>query len=189
MIYYNARVDYPTFIRGPSSFLFLILEEHFMMMKITHKIIHQTSDKAKRADRRRSHYNFHKSYGDPIQRFLNAVEPDSYLQPHKHENPDKTEIFLALKGRVLIVEFDDNGNITDHFVLDFQEGNIGVEIPPKTWHSFIALQEGSVLYEIKEGPYAEGKGMVFAQWAPEEGSREAREFNEKILRELKLVEP
>ena len=157
------------------------------MMKITDEIINETSDRAKRSERKRCNYNFHKSYSDPIQRFLNAVEPNSYLRPHKHEQPDKTEIFLSLKGRVLILEFDDNGGITDHFILDPREGKMGVEIPPRTWHSFIALQEGSVLYEIKEGPFVPGAGMIFAEWAPEEGTKAARQFNEKILKELKLV--
>ena len=123
-------------------------EEHETMMKITDAIISEASEKAKSSGRKRCNYNFHKSYSDPIQRFLNAVEPNSYLRPHKHEDPDKTEIFLSLKGRVLILEFDDKGSITDHFILDLQDGKIGVEIPPRTWHSFIALQEGSVLYEI-----------------------------------------
>ena len=157
------------------------------MMKITDEIINETSDRAKTSERKRCNYNFHKSYSDPIQRFLNAVEPNSYLRPHKHEQPDKIEIFLSLKGRVLILEFDDNGGITDHFILDPREGKMGVEIPPRTWHSFIALQEGSVLYEIKEGPFVPGAGMIFAEWAPEEGTKAARQFNEKILNELKLV--
>jgi cupin fold WbuC family metalloprotein len=50
------------------------------MMKITDEIISKTSDKAKTSERNRCNYNFHKSYGDPIQRFLNAVEPNSYLR-------------------------------------------------------------------------------------------------------------
>lgn len=157
------------------------------MVRITDNLINEISDRAKVAARKRCNYNFHESYSDPIQRFLNAVEPDSYLRPHKHESPDKTEIFLILKGRVLIIEFDDNGRITDHFILDSQKGNIGVEIPAKTWHSFIALDEGSVLYEIKAGPFIEGAEKVFVEWAPEEGTKAAREFNEKILKELKLV--
>jgi cupin fold WbuC family metalloprotein len=86
------------------------------MLKITDKIINEKSDKAKTSKTKRCNHNFHKRYSDPIQRFLNAVEPDSYLRPHRHEDPDKTEIFLAIKGRVLIVEFDDNGSISDHFV-------------------------------------------------------------------------
>ena len=157
------------------------------MLKITDELVKNISDKAKTSPRRRTNYNFHKSYTDPVQRFLNAVEPDSYLRPHKHEDPDKTEIFVILKGRVLIIEFDDNGNITDHFILDFEKGNKGVEIPPKTWHSFIALQEGSVLYEIKEGPFIEDAEKIFPTWSHQEGTEEADGFNEKVLRELNLI--
>jgi cupin fold WbuC family metalloprotein len=156
------------------------------MIRITKELINEVSEKAKSSARKRSNYNFHESYDDPVQRFLNAVEPDSYLQPHKHENPDKTEIFLILRGRVLIVEFDETGKIADHFVLDSRVGNVGVEIPPRTWHSFIALQKGSILFEIKEGPFRQETGKTSASWAPEEGTREANEFNKRILRELNL---
>ena len=44
-----------------------------------------------------------------------------------------------------------------------------------------------MLYEIKEGPFVQGAGMIFAKWAPEEGTKAAREFNGKILKELKLA--
>ena len=154
------------------------------MIKITHKLINEISNKAKTSVRKRCNYNFHRSYRDSIQRFLNALEPDTYLRPHKHENPDKIEIFLILGGKVLIVEFDDDGAIVDHTVLDFERGNKGVEISPGTWHSFIALQQGSVLYEIKEGPFDKETDKTFAEWAPEEGTEEAAEFNKRILREL-----
>ncbi|MGD9040522.1 MAG: WbuC family cupin fold metalloprotein [Desulfobacteraceae bacterium] len=156
------------------------------MIRITEELINEVSEKAKTSARKRTNYNFHKSYNDPVQRFLNAVEPDSYLQPHKHQDPDKTEIFLILRGRVLIVEFDEIGKITEHLILGSEVGNLAVEIPARTWHSFIALEEGSVLYEIKEGPFIQETGKTSASWAPEEGTREAVEFNKKILEELNL---
>jgi cupin fold WbuC family metalloprotein len=144
------------------------------------------SKEARASERKRSNYNFHTSYNDPIQRFLNAVEPDTYLRPHKHDNQDKTEIFLILKGRILILEFDDNGEILDHIILDSEGGNKGVEIPYNIWHSFISLQESSVLYEIKEGPFIQETGKIFANWSPEEGTKEAHGFNNKILQKLKI---
>ncbi len=155
------------------------------MMKITDKLISAVSDKAKTSIRKRCIYNFHNNTSDYIQRLINAAEPDTYVHPHKHENPDKIEIFLILKGRVLVIEFNDNGKITDHIILDSEKGNKGVEISPKTWHSFIVLKEGSVLYEIKEGPYIMETDKIFAEWAPEEGTKEGQEFNEKILSNLK----
>jgi len=156
------------------------------MIKITNQLIDEISNEAKVSDRKRCNYSFHNSNGDYIQRFLNAGEPDTYVRPHKHENPDRVEIFLILKGRFLVIEFDDNGEIIDHIILDSEKGKKGVEIPPKIWHSFIVLQEGSVLYEIKEGPFIEETDKIFAKWAPEEGTKEAHEFNKKILSDLKI---
>jgi len=145
--------------------------------QITDKLITELSKKAKTSIRKRYNYNFHKDRRDYLQRFLNAVKPDTYVRPHKHENPDKIEIFLILKGRVLILEFDDKGQIIDNLILDFEKGGKGVEIPPKTWHSIIVLEEDSVLYEIKEGPYVKETDKIFAKWSPEEGTRDALEFN------------
>ena len=155
------------------------------MIKITDNLISDISHQARILERRRCNYNFHKSDKDPIQRFINALEPDTYIRPHKHENPDKAEMLIILKGRVLIIEFDDNGKVTDHFVLDFNGGNKGAEIPPKIWHTFVALQEGSAVYEMKEGPFVATE-KVFAEWSPEEGTKEAQDFNSQILSTLEI---
>jgi cupin fold WbuC family metalloprotein len=147
------------------------------VIKITDKLMNMLSSRAKASVTKRCNYNFHNSNSDHIQRFLNVAEPDTYVRPHKHENPDKIEIFLILKGSVLVVEFNDDGKITDHIILDSEKGNNGVEISPKTWHSFIVL---------KEGPYIMETDKIFAEWAPEEGTKEAQKFNEKILSNLKI---
>ena len=160
------------------------------MIKITDKLITELSKNAKTSIRKRYNYNFHTDSRDYLQRFLNAVEPDTYVRPHKHENPDKTEIFLILKGRVLIIEFDNNGQIIDSVILNSENGQMGVEILSKTWHSLIALEEDSVLYEIKGGAYVKETDKIFAKWSPEEGTEEgteeAQEFIQKILFNLKI---
>jgi cupin fold WbuC family metalloprotein len=154
------------------------------MIKITDKLMDLVSSKSKTSIRKRYNYNFHNSNSDYLQRFLNAAEPDTYVRPHKHETPGKVEIFLILKGRVLVIEFDDDGKITDHIILDSEKGNIGVEIAPGIWHSFIVLKESSILYEIKQGPYIMETDKIFAEWAPEEGTKESQEFNDKVLLDL-----
>jgi cupin fold WbuC family metalloprotein len=155
------------------------------MIKITDELLNTISNEAKASDRKRCTYSFHNSNSDYIQRFLNAGEIGTYVRPHKHENPDRVEIFLILKGRFLVIEFDDDGEIIDHIILDSEKGKKGVEIPPKTWHSLIVLKEGSVLYEVKEGPFIMETDKIFAKWAPEEGTKEAQEFNKKIISNLK----
>ena len=83
------------------------------MIKINETLISKTSEKAKLSSRRRMNFNFHNEDSATLQRMLNAMEPDTYIQPHKHENPDKVEAFFVLRGRILVVEFDDEGNIID----------------------------------------------------------------------------
>lgn len=154
------------------------------MIKINEDFINITSEKAKISERRRMNFNFHKKDSDTLQRMLNAMEPDTYIQPHKHENPDKVEAFFSLRGRIAVVEFDDEGNITDHIILDPVKGNFGAEIAPRTWHTIISLDEGAVAYEVKDGPCDAEVDKNFAPWAPDENDKEeAVEY----LRRLKQI--
>lgn len=154
------------------------------MIKIDNNFIEETSQKAKQSARRRMNFNFHASADDTMHRMLNAMEPDTYIQPHKHENPDKSEAFFCLRGRLLVVEFSDEGKITDYIILDPQNGNFGCEIAPRVWHSIISLQSGSVAYEVKDGPYNPADDKHFAKWAPAEGDPDTKSFNIDLLKEL-----
>lgn len=156
------------------------------MIKINEAFISKTSEKAKVSSRLRQNFNFHKEDSATLQRMLNALELDTYIQPHKHENPDKVEAFFILRGRILVVEFDDEGNITEHIVLDTNEGNYGTEIAPRTWHTIICLEAGSVAYEVKDGPYNAAVDKSFALWAPSEGDENCTAYIASVLEMLGL---
>ena len=156
------------------------------MIKITNESISETSKIAQSSPRQRMNYNYHQEASDNLQRMLNAMEPNTYIQPHKHENPDKTEVFFVLRGRILLLEFNNDGIVIDHIILDPKQGNYGCEIPARTWHSLISLEEGSVAYEVKDGPYIPIEDKNFASWAPMEGDEDCQTYNEKILAKLGL---
>ena len=151
------------------------------MIIISDKILDKTTEKAQNSKRLRMNYNYHPKLDDLLQRMLNAVEPNTYIQPHKHENPDKTEVFMVLRGKILVVEFDDSGNIKEHILLDADTGNYAAEILPRTWHSIISLEKGSVAYEIKNGPYNPIDDKNFASWAPKEGDKDAIDYLNSII--------
>ncbi|MEI6436960.1 MAG: WbuC family cupin fold metalloprotein [Bacteroidota bacterium] len=151
------------------------------MIKIGTFLLDQVSGQARVSSRRRMNYNFHKTSSDTLQRMLNAMEPLSYIQPHKHEDPDKREVFFSLRGRIVVVEFDDLGMITDHILLDPLTGNFGAEIPERTYHTIIALDEDTVAYEFKDGPYTPIDDKNFAPWAPKERSAEAEKYLHGLL--------
>lgn len=151
-----------------------------MLKIVSQKLLEELSEKAKNSPRRRLNHNFHEELADPINRMLNAFEPGTYTQPHKHENPDKREVFIVLRGSLVVVIFDDSGNPTDFVLLDCHKGNYAIEIPPGVWHNVISLESGTVVYEIKDGPYQQISDKNFASWAPKEGDPDCDEYLRKL---------
>lgn len=151
------------------------------MICINDNLLNTTIEQARMLPRKRKNFNFHETLNANVQRMLNALEPGTYVQPHKHENPDKVEAFLILTGQLLVVEFDNSGEIVDYNVLSAKSGNYGVEIPPRTWHSIIALESGTVVYEVKDGPYSAIDDKNFAPWAPKEGDADCDKYLRQII--------
>ena len=110
---------------------------------------------------------------EPFQRMLNAIAPQSYTRPHRHLDPPKSEVFVALRGSALIVRFAEGGTPIEGVVISAGGPARGVEIPPGAWHCLVSLEEGRVLFEAKEGPYVQATDKDFAPWAPPESDREA----------------
>lgn len=154
------------------------------MIKINGILLDKISRQAKSSSRSRMNHNFHQSADDRMHRMLNAIEPGSYIQPHKHENPAKREAFFVLRGKIAVVEFNDEGEIIDHIILDEHNENHGTEVAVGTWHMIISLEKGSVAYEIKDGPWDPETDKEFAKWAPPEGHSSAAAYLEHIIRKL-----
>lgn len=152
-----------------------------MLKFVSKESLDELSDLANTSPRKRQNHNFHGDLADPINRMLNAFEPGTYTQPHKHENPDKREVFIVLRGSLVVVIFDNSGNITDFILLDRDKGNYAIEIPPGVWHNVISLESGTVVYEIKDGPYQQISDKNFASWAPKEGDAGCDEYLRKLM--------
>ena len=77
------------------------------MKLITEELLDTVTSQAKENSRLRMNYNFHASMDAPIHRLLNALEPGTYLPPHRHT--DKEETYLVLRGSLLVFFYDDAG--------------------------------------------------------------------------------
>ena len=152
-----------------------------MIKIVSQKLLDELSQKAINSMRKRLNHNFHDDLADSINRMLNAFEPGTYIQPHKHENPDKREVFIVLRGSLVVVFFDNSGTPTDFVLLDRDKGNYAVEIPVGAWHSLFALESGSVVYEVKDGPYLPVSDKNFAEWAPKEGDPNCEEYLVRLI--------
>ena len=125
---------------------------------------------AQNAPRKRKNLNLHPTLDDPVQRLLNAFEPGTYVRPHRHDVPGKWEFFAILQGRALALAFDTTGVVQERYEL--APGGVVqvIEIAAGTWHTLAALESGTLLLEVKPGPYMPAGPQDFAPWAPPEGS-------------------
>src|SRR5512147_3189292 len=110
------------------------------------------SMEARGSARRRKNYNFH-AEADLANRLLNAVEPGSYVQPHRHLDPHKDETLVVVRGSFGLVFFDEGGSVTQTAIARAAGDVVGVNIPHGTYHSLVAMESGSVFFEAKAGPY------------------------------------
>jgi len=131
---------------------------------------------AQESPRRRRNHNLHLSYEEPCQRLLNAVEPGSYIRPHRHLVDAKPECFVLLRGHMAVLIFADDGSIEKIVPLSVGVDCQGIDIPSGIWHSLVCLESGTVFFETKPGPYQALSDKDFAPWAPEEGSPDSQAY-------------
>jgi len=157
------------------------------MIKITRTLMNGLAEKAGASPRKRQNYNFHEYLADTLQRMLNMMDPATYTRPHKHEAPDKREAFIVMTGKALVVQFDDNGGVTDYAVISPAGEVRGIEMPARVWHTLIALEKNTCIYEVKDGPYDPATDKKFAPWSPAEDDPAREEYKAEILRRVGLV--
>ena len=141
----------------------------------------ELSQAAKENPRLRKNLNFHTRNDAHCHRLLNALEPGTYIPPHRHQDAEKDETMIVLKGRFGVLIFDEIGEVTEQFIMA-ESGNIlGVTIPAGVFHSMVALDSGSVFFESKAGPYAALTEVEKASWAPSESDTASAAFLEKMM--------
>lgn len=135
------------------------------MKKITCSNLIQLSSVATQSSRLRSNMNLHAELSDPVQRLAIAMEPGTYIRPHRH--PHTFEVLLPLRGRFVVLNFDNEGRVTQRAVLG--EECVALEMPANVWHAVLSLDKQGVIFEVKQGGYQPVAEEDFMTWAPAEG--------------------
>ncbi len=123
-----------------------------MMNLINNDLLDIVSSQARVSNRLRMNYNLHDSLDAKAQRLLNALEPGTVLPIHRHTMTAET--YILLRGRIKIMYYNDNKEIVEESLLDPIKGHYGVHIPIGQWHTLEVLEKGSVIFEVKDGPYS-----------------------------------
>lgn len=146
------------------------------MQIIDRAMLDAASAAARESPRGRRNLNFHRADDAACHRLLNAIEPGSYVAPHRHLDPAKDESILVVRGRLGCVVFDDAGAIAGCCLLAPGAARVGVNIPHGTFHTVLALEPGTAFFEAKAGPYLPLAEAEFASWAPREGDARSADF-------------
>jgi len=155
---------------------------------LTDSLFRDLIEQASHTPRRRINFNFHESPDDNPHRFLNVFLEGSYVRPHRHLDPPKSEAFLVLEGRMAVILFADDGKVEHSLLLGngVEDNAKGVDLPPGLWHTVVALTPHAVCYEVKPGPWNPATDKEFASWAPEESRPEAAAYLAELI---DLVQP
>lgn len=121
-------------------------------MIINKALFDSLSLKAKNSSRLRTNYNLHESLDSKVQRLFNAMEPGTVIPIQRHWNTAET--LLLVRGKMKVILYDDDKNIIEKAILSHESGNYGVHIPVGAWHCVEILEPDTVMFEVKEGPYA-----------------------------------
>lgn len=148
------------------------------MKQLTVTDLQQLSEQAAQSPRLRANRNLHPELSDAVQRLAVAMEPGTYVRPHRH--PHTFELLTPLSGRFLVLHFDDDGSVTQRVVLG-EECKL-LETDAGIWHAVLSMDNDGVIFEVKHGGYQPVTELDSAPWAPAENDPGAGELMEWYLR-------
>lgn len=158
--------------------------------RIDEALFAATLARAAASARGRTNHNFHPSLDANPHRFLNVMCRGTYVTPHRHLDPPKSETFVILRGRVAFFVHDDHGELARCEILGEpgeRAGACGIDIGPGVWHSMAVLTETAICFEVKPGPYSAANDKDFAPWAPREGEPGCAAYQAALLERAGIV--
>jgi len=147
---------------------------------IDKKLLDQLTEKAKASSRLRMNHNFHPANESACHRLLNAMEPGSYIRPHRHLDTEKDETFVLVRGRLGVICFNDQGAVAETALLTAGTDQAIVTIPHGIFHTAVCLAPGSIFFEAKAGPYLPFSEAEKATWAPDDQAPEAPAYLQQL---------
>ena len=120
-------------------------------MKITQQLMDELTAEAKASPRLRMNRDLRNSSEDKSQRMLNALEPGTPLAIHRHTKSSETVV--CLRGHLREIFYNDNKEITEVIDLAPNSECVALNIPIGQWHTVEVLESGTVIMEVKDGPY------------------------------------
>ena len=142
------------------------------LKRLDQALFNNVAAEARQAPRLRRNHNLHRE-SDGVQRFLNVLQPGTYVRPHRHlrEQPGTGfECFLVLQGEIGLLLLHDDGSVADTLRLQAHGPLRGIELAEGQFHTLVALTPDAVIFELKQGPYEPSRDKDFLDQFPAEGT-------------------
>lgn len=120
-------------------------------MIIDKQLLDNLSAQARVNPRLRQNYDLRTNCADQSQRMLNALELGTILPIHRH--PKSTETLVMVRGKLREDFYNDNGEVIESIILEAGGETPMLQIPVGQWHSLEVLEEGTIIFEAKDGAY------------------------------------
>jgi cupin fold WbuC family metalloprotein len=142
----------------------------------------------RKTSKHRVRINAHPGNDDGLHEMIIAIEPGSYVRPHKH--PGKSEAFHIIEGQVDVVVFSEEGTI-DRIVSLAAKGGVHpfyYRMSTPHFHTLIIRSDLLVVHEITNGPFVP-TSAIYAAFAPEEGdTAKAAAFQADLVKRVAAIQ-
>jgi cupin fold WbuC family metalloprotein len=166
--------NYPTALEAPEG----------DVTPLTLSLVGRLLAQSRQSPRKRLTQKLHNSPDAPAQRMFNALQPGTYVMPHRHPDPAKEETVLVMAGSMLFIRFTDDGEIAEQVLLQPGTETFGVDVAPNVYHTYVPLKPDTLVFECKTGPYSPETDKEVPDWAPREGTPEAEPYLLEMLKAL-----
>src|SRR5258708_10449534 len=119
------------------------------VLRMGAEMIERAIAMSRASPRKRVILPFHRAASESQHRMLKALQPGTYIRPHRHFAPPKFESIVVLRGAIGYVTFDATGRVTGHFRVSAQAADFGIDTGPEIFHTFVALEPDTVVFEVK----------------------------------------
>jgi cupin fold WbuC family metalloprotein len=133
-------------------------------VKITGGVLDTVENAALKSEQSKCRLLLHKGADDSLHQML-IVNPQKYIRPHR--NIDSAKSWHIIKGRMVFVRFDDEGDVIDYCQMDCQHTHnpFMIRLSDSCFHTLIPITKKVTYIETILGPF---KGTIYASWAPED---------------------